>query len=61
MKIKPKQKNRNPATKWQKIIISPVDDIFTPSKIFFYRSENFKFFKNISNAQREQERKRERD
>ena len=61
MKIKHKQKNRNPATKWQKIILSLVDDIFTPSKIFFYRFENFKFFKNISNAQRERERERERD
>ena len=48
MKIKPKQKNRNPATKWQKITISLVDDIFTPSKIFFYRSENFKFFNSSS-------------
>ena len=61
MKIKPKKKNRNPATKWQKLIISLVDDIFTPSKIFFYWFENFKFFKNISNAQRERARERERD
>ena len=61
MKIKPKKKNRNPATKWQKLIISLVDNIFTPSKIFFYWSENFKFFKNISNAQREWARERERE
>ena len=61
MKIKPKKKNRNLATKWQKLIISLVDNIFTPSKIFFYWSENFKFFKNISNAQREWARERERE
>ena len=61
MKIKPKKKNRNLATKWQKLIINLVDDFFTPSKIFFYWSENFKFFKNISIAHRERARERERD
>ena len=59
MKIKPKQKNRNPATKWQKIIISLVDDIFTPSKIFFIDLK-FSNFLKISQTHREREKERVR-